>query len=90
MPGRASKTGIDVMTRTDEIVRHKLAEVEIAGADLVISPKSSDLHWGDFRNWESVAAQGSEAAAAMASNLDRLVQSCKGGFWTRLVSHFKL
>lgn len=90
MPSRASKTGIEVMTRTDEITRHKLAEIEIESADLVISPKSSDLHWGDFSSWESMAARGFEAVEAVAPDLDRLVQLCSGNIWTRLVSHLKL
>jgi NTE family protein len=87
---RASRTGIEVMTRTDEIARHKLAKVEIESADLIISPKSSDSHWGDFSSWESVAARGLEAAEAAAPDLDRLVQVCRGNIWSRLISHLKL
>ncbi|MCK4857373.1 MAG: patatin-like phospholipase family protein [candidate division Zixibacteria bacterium] len=82
---RTYETGIDVLSRTDEIVRRKLTDREVAEADIVITPPTEKIHWADFGSFESTLQLGWEAAAAELKKLRKLKKLCHGNLFSRLL-----
>ncbi|MFH2054890.1 MAG: patatin-like phospholipase family protein [bacterium] len=78
------ETGIDVLARTDEIVRSRLTDLETQDADVLIVPATEAIHWADFDSRERAIALGREAAEAKLPELKALVRKRRGGFWSRL------
>jgi NTE family protein len=81
---RRYATGIDVLARTDEIVRAKLTDLETKAADLLITPQTRTIHWADFDRREEAVAAGLEAAEARLKDIGRLAKRSRGGLWWRL------
>jgi NTE family protein len=77
------RTGLEMMLRTDAIARLRLNELQLAQADLVISPDVSDYHWADFRCAEDCREQGYLAGRAAIPELRRMLAE-PASLWSRL------
>lgn len=66
-------TGLDVVLRSASISRDALRRIELARADLVVTPEVRDLDWFDFHRAEEAIEAGAEATRrALAPWLARL------------------
>ncbi|HEY8367839.1 MAG TPA: patatin-like phospholipase family protein [Thermodesulfobacteriota bacterium] len=57
----AIPTGLDVVLRSASISRDALARIELARANLVVTPDVTHLDWFDFHRAEEAIARGAEA-----------------------------
>lgn len=84
----ADSCAIEILTRTDEIARRKLAKLEAEQADLLVAVEVKNRLWADFTDWEAVADAGYRAAVATKTELRQLSNLCSGGtlrrLWARL------
>lgn len=79
----AYETGIDVLARTDELVRGRLSELESRHADLLLEPATQAIQWADFESREEAITLGRQAAHASLLELRRLAKQ-GSSFWSRL------
>jgi NTE family protein len=79
-------TGIDVLARTDEIVRGRLTDLETQDADVLIVPATEAIHWADFGNREKAIELGRQATENQLPELRQLVKRARGGFLRRFFS----
>jgi NTE family protein len=87
--GKRYRTGLDMMLRTDAIARHRLNELQLEQADLVIRPQVADFHWADFRRADDCRAAGYTATQAAIPRLRELL-SVRTNWWTRLQKRFTM
>jgi len=81
--------GVEVLTRTDEVVRKKLATTEVEEADILIHPQVGDIHWADFESWKKLAEIGYNETVLHKDALDRLKRKKNSNlfrdFWVKLL-----
>ncbi|MCK4306113.1 MAG: patatin-like phospholipase family protein [Candidatus Eisenbacteria sp.] len=68
------KTGMDVLTRTDEITRDRLNRLVLREADIVVRPDVSCFHWANFGAVDPICTAGQEAMRAAIPELRRLLK----------------
>jgi NTE family protein len=81
-------TGLDLILRSNTIARQRLNRFVIAGADFVIRPEVTDVHWADFANGAQARAKGYEAGKAALPALMKLLRwrrslPYRAKIWTR-------
>ncbi|MFN7974533.1 MAG: patatin-like phospholipase family protein [Acidobacteriota bacterium] len=55
--------GLDIVSRSNAITGHKLRELLLAEADVVIRPEVGHIHWADFGRYAEAIRSGEEAAS---------------------------
>lgn len=63
----------EVAMRAAEITRHRLKEMRLATADLVIPVPLEDVFWGDFSRFEDCVQRGREAAQRAVPGIRKLL-----------------
>jgi len=61
-PFDGDRSGLDIILRADAVTRIYLNELQVNGADLVIHPLVSQIHWADFSDAKFMFKQGESAA----------------------------
>lgn len=70
-------TGLGIFLRSYEISRIALSRCQLKGADLVISPDVSDIHWADFGHFDYCRQVGKEAARKKIPEIKKLMRNKK-------------
>ena len=71
---------IDIMFRTNTVTSHKLKEMLLQKADIIIRPRVGAVHWADFQNAPELIREGERAAQEQLTRI-KLATS----FWKRLL-----
>jgi len=66
--------GFNVLIRTNAITRHRLKELQLKDAHIVISPVLADIHWADFTRIEETIRRGEEAATAALPRIREILE----------------
>ncbi len=69
MFGSRIDTGYHILQRSFSIMKYRLDQNNLSGADLVIKPAVANFHWADFSNIDDLIQKGREALLA---NLDEI------------------
>lgn len=65
--------GYEILFRTSEIAKGELIRIQLALADLVVSPQVGSIHWADFSSWSSCVTLGEKAMIEQLPRLKRLI-----------------
>ncbi len=68
------KTGIDILTRMDEIRAHILTNSNLSMADIIIHPSIKNVKWYEFSKAEECIAEGRKAAEKNLKSLKRIFE----------------
>lgn len=72
-PYDSMESSYDVAMRAAEITRHRLRDLRLATADLVIPVSLEDVFWGDFSRFEDCVQKGREAAERAVPKIRQLL-----------------
>lgn len=78
------RSGLDLNFRLDEIVKHRLNELQLRRADVVVEPMVGSVHWADFSRLDFCLEKGREAALAQLGEARKRLRE-KASFWRRLM-----
>lgn len=76
---------VDVMFRTNTVTSHKLKQLLLNNADVVIRPRVGGVHWADFHDVRSLIQEGERAAMAALPRIKRVIRA-RRPVWSRLFS----
>ncbi|MEA2022201.1 MAG: patatin-like phospholipase family protein [Candidatus Caldatribacteriota bacterium] len=78
------KNAVDILFRSDLITSTELRRLQVSTADIIISPKVSQIHWSNFSKPEKCIRAGEIAAENKIQELKRKLKSAKPKWWRRL------
>ena len=79
--------GLEEILRTIGIMSYKLKQVSLRGADIVIKPQVSDVHWADFSRAHECILEGKKATLQKTNKIRRVIRY--GGIY-RIFAKFKV
>lgn len=80
--------GLEVIMRADNLGLDRLRQIDLAKADLVISPKVGAIHWANFNKARECIRRGEQAAEMMMPSLRNVLKP--RGFFGQIKQGFKL
>ncbi len=72
---KVPKRGIDLIWRSNAILRHIAKEEQLQGADIIIRPSLDGLEWTDFGRYMDMIRQGAKAAQLQIQELSGLIKA---------------
>jgi len=74
---------VDIIFRSNSILSYQYKQMLLDHADLVIQPNVGEVHWSEFRNVESLVAEGERATRQALEKIQQLFEH-KHSIWQRL------
>ena len=78
------QNAVDILFRSDAITSNELRSIQLSKADLIISPKVSQIHWANFNKPEKCIRAGEMAAENKIQELKRKIKQMEPRWWKKL------